>query len=302
MWDSDALWLKAKTFIAKANALDHAHPDFGLWSSLALELLGRAALSRIHPALNADPKQETNLFYALGLPSVDQPRSIPAHSVSARLDRFIGDFGKKPHGALFDYMILQRNIELHTGEVAFANTNPDTWLPNFYATCKILCQSMGKTLADFLGDEVGAKAEKIVAAFAKGQEKAVKDKLSQHRKNFESKSAEERAVLAAEAERLSNRQHRSSVGTAVRDCPACGSKGVLKGEFIREHAPIFEAGELLIENEYLAADFRCPACGLHLKSIDEIGLAGIDLHFTEREATSLHERFQAEWGDEYENM
>src|SRR5438128_2182406 len=109
-WESNDLWLKAKTFIGRAHALDHDDPDVGLWSALALELLGRAALSHISPALNADPRDERNLFYALGLPGVEQPRSIPAHTVSARLERFIQGFGK-PQGALFDYMALQRNIE-----------------------------------------------------------------------------------------------------------------------------------------------------------------------------------------------
>src|SRR6266404_4306098 len=94
MWDWNALWLKAKTFIDKANALDHDDPEFGLWSALALELLGRAALSHIHPALNADPRDEKSLFYALGLPIVEQPRSIPAHTVSARLERLINGFSK----------------------------------------------------------------------------------------------------------------------------------------------------------------------------------------------------------------
>ena len=72
MWDTNDLWLKANVFIDKANTLDHNEPDFGLWSALALELLGRAALSNIHPALNADPKDERNLFYALGLHRVEQ--------------------------------------------------------------------------------------------------------------------------------------------------------------------------------------------------------------------------------------
>jgi hypothetical protein len=36
--------------------------------------------------------------------------------------------------------------------------------------------------------------------------------------------------------------------------------------------------------------------------VGEVGLAGIGLQFTVRETTSLHENFQPEWEDEYENM
>src|SRR5713226_6901887 len=178
MWDWEALWLKAKKFIDKANGANRDDPEFGVQSALALELLGRAALSHIHPALNADPKQEANLFHALGLPA-EQPRSIPAHSVSARLEKFIPGFEARPHRALFDYMILQRNIDLHTGDVPFANTSTDNWLPDFYVTCKSLCEKLGKTLREFLGDDLGEAAEKMVAAFATAQEKAVKDRISQ---------------------------------------------------------------------------------------------------------------------------
>jgi hypothetical protein len=298
MWDADALWLKAKVFIDKANALDHGNPDFGLWSSLALEFLGRAALSRIHPALNADPKNEENLFYALGIFLVEQPRSIPAHSVSARLGKLTPGFGKS-QTAVFDYMALRRNVELHTGDLGFAGISTGTWLPGFYSACKVLCDSMGKTLADFLGPEAGAAAETIVAAFANAQEKAVKDKVSRHKKEFEAKPAEEQSKLKEEAER---RTTMLRLGAVPHDCPACGSKGILTGKLIKQLEPVYEDGGLMVNLEYLAEEFRSFACGLHLTSVDEVGLAGINLRFTEKRATSLHDRFQPEWDDEYENM
>jgi hypothetical protein len=139
MWDANALWLKAKTFIDKANELEHSDSDFGLWSALALELLGRAALSNIHPALNADPKDEGNLFYTFGLSPAKQPRSIPAHSVAPRLEKFIKGFGT-PQSAVFDYMAVRRNIEIHTGDLGFDGIQAGTWLPGFYSACKVLCE------------------------------------------------------------------------------------------------------------------------------------------------------------------
>jgi predicted RNA-binding Zn-ribbon protein involved in translation (DUF1610 family) len=298
MWDTEALWLKARTYIDKANALEHDNPDFGLSSALALEFLGRAALSHIHPALNADPKDEKNLFYSLGLQLVEQPRSIPLHSVSARLENFIPAF-VKPQRTVFDYMALRRNVELHTGDLGFVGVHADSWLPRFYAACKVLCESMGKTLADLFGGKVGSAAEKIVAAFANAQEKTVKDRISKHAKEFAAKPAEERKKLAEEAEA---RTMMLPLGRVAHDCPACGSQGILAGKLIKESEPVYEEGELLVKLEYLADEFRCPACGLHLTSIDEVGLSGIDLHFTETTSTSLHENFQPEWEDEYENM
>lgn len=298
MWDRDALWLKAKTFIDKANALEHGDPDFGLWSALALELLCRAALSHIHPALNADPKDERNLFYGLGLPLVEQPRSLPAHSVYLRLEKLSPGFGKSQR-EFCDYMALQRNVEVHTGDLAFSRIDSGAWLPRFYSVCGLLCDSMGKTLKDFFGDDVGGSAEQVVAAFANAQEATVKKKISEHRKDFGSKPEEERARLALESEL------RSSIvrlGAIQRECPACGSTGLLTGELIKELEPVYEEGELLVDQEYLANEFQCFACGLHLRTLDEVALAGLGLRFTERTSTNLHERFQAEWHDDYENM
>jgi len=257
IWDPEALWLKAKVFIDRANALEHGDPDFGLWSALSLELLARGALSKIHPALNADPRDERNLFYALGFPLVEHPRSIPAHSVYPRLEKLLPGFGK-PQRDFCDYMGLLRNAELHTGDVAFARVNAGAWLPRFYAVCKVLCQHMGKSLTDLLGDQVGASAEQIVAAFANAQEKAVKDKVSAHKEAFDARPADERARLSAEAERQAVRL---PLGTLKKPCPACGSSGILRGQLIKELEAVYEEGELLIDQEYLATDFRCLACG-----------------------------------------
>src|SRR3981189_1827569 len=104
MWDSESLWLKAKTFFDTASGFNRGDSGFGLWSALGLELLGRSALSSISPALNADPKSEQNLFFSLGLPHVGQPRSIPAHSISDRLQKFIQGFDEQKK-RLFDYML-----------------------------------------------------------------------------------------------------------------------------------------------------------------------------------------------------
>lgn len=91
MWDSKGYWLKAKVYIEKAHAYRHSEPEFALWSALALEFLARAALTKIHPVLNADPREDTHLLYALGYQIQGQPRSIPIHSVYIRLEKIHSD-------------------------------------------------------------------------------------------------------------------------------------------------------------------------------------------------------------------
>jgi hypothetical protein len=297
MWDWDALWLKAKAAADRANSVELGHPDFGLWSAFALELLSRATLSKIHPSLNADPRDERNLFYALGFPVVEQPRSLPAHSVYLRLEKLVPGFGKSQR-ELCDYMALRRNSEIHTGDVGFS---PDTsaWLARFYGVCDILCTSLGKSLTDLFGPEVGDSANKIITAFASAQEKMVRDKISRHAKTFAEMPTEERqrkALLSLLDPRLPR------PGFAEHPCPACGSTGVVHGNLIKELEPVYADGELLVDQQYLASSFECPACNLRLPTLDEVAIAGLNLQFSKRTSTDLHERFQPEYDDDYENM
>jgi hypothetical protein len=104
-WDSQGLWLKSKYFVDKANSFDHQSPEFPFWSSLALECLARAALTKIHPALNADPREDVNILYGFGFGLTAQPRSLPAHSVFIRLEKLVSAFGRT-HRELCDFMAL----------------------------------------------------------------------------------------------------------------------------------------------------------------------------------------------------
>jgi hypothetical protein len=57
-WERDPLWAKTKLFFERAFNEPREDPIFGLWCSLGLELLGRAALSSISPTLLAEPDKE----------------------------------------------------------------------------------------------------------------------------------------------------------------------------------------------------------------------------------------------------
>src|SRR4051794_2172325 len=94
MWDPEQYWLKARVYARRS--LDDGKGDWerAFWSALALEFLARCALTSIHPALNADPRDETNLFYAFGYDIKGQPRSLPVHAVLGRLEKLVEEFDK----------------------------------------------------------------------------------------------------------------------------------------------------------------------------------------------------------------
>src|SRR2546422_766475 len=94
-WSSDALLTKAQRYAERM--VEHAKDDwrFALWSSLALELLLRAALARISPALLAEKNDWNNIYFALGHePRVQKfvPKSIGATEVATRLEVILTAF------------------------------------------------------------------------------------------------------------------------------------------------------------------------------------------------------------------
>ena len=67
-WDPGEYWLKSRAYQARAVEMGRDEPERSFWRSLALEHLLRAALTSVHPALNADPQNEgLHLMYAFGI-------------------------------------------------------------------------------------------------------------------------------------------------------------------------------------------------------------------------------------------
>src|SRR5882724_6746415 len=95
---------------------------FGLWSSLSLELLARAALANISPTLLANGKDWRNINYSLGNPSTKggfKPVSAVMAEILLMLNELLPDFSKE----LQNFCALHcgnRNAELHTGEERFS--------------------------------------------------------------------------------------------------------------------------------------------------------------------------------------
>ena len=238
MWHSEQLWLKAKILIDRANGTDQSSRDFPFWSALSLELLARAALTRFHPVLNADPRKDTSILYACGFEIASQPRSLPAHAVYIRLQKTISEFGKTQR-ELCDFLGLLRNQDLHTAELPFDKLKESEWLPRFYEVCKILCESMGKALEDFVGNDVGASARKLILSMVEGIEGTVGKQIAECKKAFEAMSPSEQARLRAE---VNATLRLLPEGVVLANCPACGSGGKLEGELIRELPPTYDDG------------------------------------------------------------
>ena len=297
-WDSEKLWLKAKLFIDHANESDQASSEFAFWSALSLECLARSALTHVHPALNADPREDVNLLYAFGFELTSKPRSLPAHSVYIRLEKTIANFSKQ-HRECCDFVALLRNAHLHTAQLPYENLATSKWLPRFYDTVKVLNDSIGKDMSDFLGPEVAGSALELISALNEERLGAVKARIAAHTKVFEAKSQEDQVKLLQASEVIASTLE---LGEAAGVCPSCGGSGTLSGDKVKEFPEKYLNEELTVDVQYLATNFKCPSCALALKGVEEIVHAGLSTHFLGTIATSLHDLYEPEYYQEYDNM
>ena len=215
-WDSEGLWKKAKLFMDSANESEHASSEFAFFAALAIECLGRSSLTKVHPVLNADPREDANVLYACGY-SFAKPRSLPAHSVFIRLEKIIDSF-QKQHRELCEFLALQRNAHVHTADLPYENLKTDKWLARFYETVAVLHDFLGKPLDQFLGKQGAKMASELIKTLNESVLSAVKTKIAAHGNVFEAKSADEKKTLLDAASSVfaapSHNQHSSA-------CPAC---------------------------------------------------------------------------------
>ena len=139
VWSQEVLFNKSLLFVEEMQRHTNDDWQFGLWSALSLELLARAALANISPALLANPRDWRNTYHALGYePTTTKfvPSSIGTRSVLSILEEVLPDFPKE----LVEFCQVhteRRNAELHSGEDVFAELGTAAWLPRYYASCRL---------------------------------------------------------------------------------------------------------------------------------------------------------------------
>jgi hypothetical protein len=223
-WSEEALLSKAVLYVEEMQKHPVENWQFGLWAALSLELLARAALSHVSPTLLANHKDWRNVHHALGHAATSVkfvPSSVLSNEVLRILNEIVPSFTRELFEACLKASV-RRNAELHTGEDAFAEIGTSEWLPYFYMSCKVLLQSMGKTLEDLFDDP--QSAEDLIASLQDTAAKAVWGEIEAHGELWEAKGKEEKEALFREATSWATRMagHRTK-------CPACGSPALVRG-------------------------------------------------------------------------
>lgn len=271
-WSPNALVLKAQSYAEEM--FKHTRDDwkFMFWSTLTLELLARAALAKISPALLADQRDWNNLLYSLGIPPrVNKflPRSINSSTVFSRLKELISDFTPELEGFCVAHM-SNRNEELHSGLAPFIGVSSSSWLPTYYRACKVLLGSMGWNLPKFIGKEEAKIAEQLIAAASDESAKAVSKSIKFHNAVWKAKDSAEQKKFERQASAWATRH----TGHRVQ-CPSCGCDAILAGSAISAPIKSIKEHEITETQQYLPTKFECIACGLKISGLSELNAAGL---------------------------
>ena len=297
-WSSDALLTKARRMFEEM--VRHGHEDWkcALWSALALELLGRAALAGISPALLADSKGGAdNLIFALGLsPRTSKfvPRSIDVSAVFERLSALNPEFTKD----LADFSILhmqRRNEELHSGNASFDGLGPSAWLPKYYRVCTVLIESLGQRLEFLVGTDEADAATEMVAASLDESAKSVGKAIHEHKEKWATLPPAEQQILVDQAKVWANRQDGHRVV-----CPSCGSVSLVTGEPIAPPIKTMEEDFIVETQKHLPSRFECIACGLKVYGLPQLAASGLGDTYTTTSTYDAADYYRTPY-DEYED-
>ena len=300
MWSEQEYWSKGQLYIRRAQMAEADDGLYAFWMALAMEFIARAALSKVSPVLNADPRKVENIYFALDVGEIGTPKTVPLHSVFLRCVEVVDGFEDQNRN-FCDFLGVQRNVELHTGALPFEDLKLQEWLQSYYEVLDILCRHLERDLDDLLGSEESSAARELLQASIEGLQSSVKNSIAAHKNVFDGKSNEEQQQLRHNAlNRIVSTATSAELSSSV-DCPACASSGIVEGRRVRSSIPYYE-NESLFENVTgLTESFVCYVCGLELPSVSHVRWSGIEPQFTVILETSLHEHQEFEYYEEYMN-
>ena len=269
-WDSDLLYNKAKLYAERAHEESVDSALFGLWMSLSLELLARAAISHTHPVLLADPQNHENILYAFGVVPKTPVKSVPAKALFTRCSLLVNGFTDKMSVHCL-IVAERRNEELHSGIAAFENIDNAKWLPMTYEVMEVLLAHLGRDFPDFLGEYSAGALESLKDREANIKQE-VQKKIGIAKSGYEKLSSEEKTATDAEARVKTTVWRKESRLRQKTSCPACGNESVVSGEVVGRSPVRIDEDDLTISREVrvLPNKLQCAFCGLLLTSFQEL--------------------------------
>lgn len=302
-YDHEALWLKAKMFLNRAMDEHEWRPfdERALWASLALELLGKAALSRTSPLLIAEPTEDgKNMLVAAGLIQGDaQFTSARAKTIFSRCQRAFPPFSHDDARRITN----ARNEYLHGATPGFVMIPESAWWPSYWRQAVILNNACDRTIEDL----VGSDREDLVETYLQKNKQNLEHRVSMLIHQAKTRLAQHVAgTLPAKVAQQWAPGINTRAGlerSDTKECPACGgAEGWIEGDYIADtdiSVEQYDEGywESTITLTVAAEYFSCSDCGLVLESADLIAQADLPETF-DVEGSDVD---VAHYGEEYGN-
>jgi len=307
----EALYSKSRIYIQRGfRAQDAGDIDeYQLWASLALELLGKAALANVHPSLVVDPNHYQSLFAASGRIISNDIKTITAKTLYSRIGHLDKLFDKK-HQTFCEQISLRRNAEIHSGESPFLGMKPEAWEREFWSAAKCILEIQSETLESWLGAKKAHAPVEIVAKAEDALSWAIKDRI--HRRgadlNDSHKDPQKLKKAIEDSKLLLWQNHIKQFRDEPDDCelttcPACRAQGFLSGtvwhEEVREYDSIDHEYQYFMERVvtvFGSQEFVCPTCKLKLYGTDELSVAGLPDEFEIEE--EREREFEPDYGND----
>jgi hypothetical protein len=284
---------KSRAYISRALAAKGRQEmgEYQLWASLSLELLGKEALSKVHPCLVADPQSYASLFAAAGMNIGTDIKTIIAKTLFERLTHISKRFDKNTQEFCIN-MSLKRNAELHSGELPFEAIIPSSWEGRFWHTAEIILEASDSTIETWLGADQAKAPKELLSEYTHALEESAKVKVQTAAEEFSARSSkmrEEAHTKAATLEPWS--MHRafdlSSDAIWVTECPACRSRAFLSGiKYNEEVSDEYDSeypNDETVDSYFVAEEFLCPSCNLRFDNRESIEATGVDVEHVETE-------------------
>lgn len=295
-FDSDGLWLKARLFINRALDESTAFEEAAFWACCSLELLGKAALSRINPALIANPTDDgRSILIASGvIEDHDGFLSVQAKTVWARCSRSFRQFNAEEAREIS----LGRNAYIHSAAIGFDVLGPAEWWPRFWAQANVLIAHCDSSIEEFVGPTRAKSAEQHLQTNRANLSRRLESQLDSARLRLR---IHESGNMTGQMRQQWSRfflDYPLYMGEV--DCPACGNLARVGGEDVEERRlerSDFDevALTLVVWTIYLG----CEHCHLELVDVDLLDAAGIPSAFeVEGSADDIADLYDSEYNNE----
>nr|WP_313124388.1 hypothetical protein [Stenotrophomonas geniculata] len=273
----DHEWSKS-SYLAKSDLYSEAMQanstdwQYGLWSTFLMEMLIRASISHVSPALVADGSDWNNILYALGhAPKKAKfvPRTAPITELIGRAEELVPAFTRE-HVNFCLAHFSKRNSELHSGNLNFESSSSSSWRPHFFAVCDVLLSHCGSSLENLFGDAEAKEAREDISALNDGAAKSVLGAINAHKVVWDSKSDEDRKTALDQAAAASLRHYGHRV-----NCPSCTATALVQGRAMGV-AKKSTAEDGVVERQAMRPEeFFCVACGLKISGYSKLLACGL---------------------------